>query len=190
MKLALMSILFTNLLITSCASTQGSQPEGQPQPAAGSEADQSACSLLTSDDIEAATGAKPGEPHSADRLIQSAAKGGGSHSCMWNLPARQGQLTVSTAPLPPGASVDALAKHNPGTDALKEAHWTEEAKDFGSVWCSILTPPASQKDGLIMSGCYAGVKGKVLIVQFTSPTKGLSFDQTKALLDKMIEHLR
>ncbi|HEV8487027.1 MAG TPA: hypothetical protein VGV87_26010, partial [Blastocatellia bacterium] len=189
-KLALMFILVTNLLITSCGSTQGSQPEGQPQPAAGEVTDQSACTLLTSDDIEAATGEKPSEPHSADRLIQSATKGAGSHSCMWNLPTRRGQLTVSTAPLPPGASVNALAKHNPGIEALKEAHWTEEAKDFGSVWCSILTPPASQKDGLIMSGCYAGVKGKMLIVQVTSPTKGLSLDQTKALLDKTIEHQR
>ncbi|HEV8485725.1 MAG TPA: hypothetical protein VGV87_19435 [Blastocatellia bacterium] len=41
-----------------------------------------------------------------------------------------------------------------------------------------------------MSGCYAGVKGKMLIVQVTSPTKGLSLDQTKALLDKIIEHQR
>jgi hypothetical protein len=30
----------------------------------------------------------------------------------------------------------------------------------------------------------------MLIVQFTSPTKALSLDQTKALLDKTIEHQR
>jgi hypothetical protein len=190
MKLALVFILLANLLTTACASTQGPQADGQPQPADAGAAGQSACSLLTSDDIEASTGVKPGEPHSADAIIQGATKGNGSHSCMWNLPARQGQLTVSISPLAPGTSVNAVAKHNPGIDALKEAHWAEEAKDFGNAWCSILTPPASQKEGLIMSGCYGGVKGKMLIVQFTSPTKGLSLDQTKALLDKMIEHQR
>jgi len=35
-----------------------------------------------------------------------------------------------------------------------------------------------------MSACAGGVKGQALSITFTSPTKTLTIDQAKALLDK------
>jgi hypothetical protein len=52
-----------------------------------------------------------------------------------------------------------------------------------------MAPPASVKDGLAISSCTAGPKGTVLSVVFTSPTKKLTIDQTKGLLDKAAARL-
>jgi hypothetical protein len=146
----------------------------------------SACSLLAPGDIEVATGAKAGATHPSDYEIPVGPnKSLTVPSCTWTVPTHQGQVVIS---LGPGAASDEdtvkMAKNNPGTDALRAAHYKEEAKDFPNAWCSIMTPPPSTKDGVMMSTCSAGVKGKVLSIVFMSPSKTLTIDQAKALLDK------
>ena len=154
-------------------------------------AQQPPCSLLTSSDIEVATGAKPGDPHPIDLSASgSPTKRQTVPICMWTDAAQQGQLSLSLGPLPPGMSAETIAKKNAGMDALRDAHYTEEEKSFGNSWCSIMTPPASKKDGLIMSSCSGGAKGMVVSLAYTSPTKKISIDKMKALLDKAIGRLR
>jgi hypothetical protein len=53
-----------------------------------------------------------------------------------------------------------------------------------------MTPPDSAKEPLTMSSCTAGTKGWLLSVVFTSPTRKLTINQTKALLDKAAARLR
>lgn len=157
----------------------------------GAAAQQSACTLLTSGDIEAVTGAKPGEPHESDLILsQGPAKGMKTFGCMWGV-ADRGMVTVAMFPALKGpARETGLAKVNEAFDALKAQHWTEEKKVVGNATCSIMTPPPSQKDAPILSGCFGEAKGIGLSVGFMSPTKRLSIDQTKALMDKAAGQLR
>jgi hypothetical protein len=74
-------------------------------------------------------------------------------------------------------------------DGLKAKHWTEERQAFSSGWCSIMTPPASEKDAPIMSGCMAEAKGIAIAVTYLDPKQKLALDKAKALLDKAIGHL-
>lgn len=149
------------------------------------------CALLTPGDIEIAAGAKPGVTQPGGYFAPA---GGGKsvnvELCTWTIPAHRGQLVVSVAPLPAGMNAASAAKHNPGTDALREKGWTEQARDFSSVWCSIFTPPASEKDGIMLSTCTAGVKGRMVTTAFTSPSRKLSIDQAKALTDRATGRLR
>lgn len=145
----------------------------------------SACSLLTATDIQAATGTKPSEPHPMDMDVPGG-KGDKVFACLWSVPADQGQVAVSLGHLPPNMSAVTAAKKNPGIDALRSARYKEESKDFSDAWCSIMTPPATEKQGVNMSSCAGGAKGMILSVAFTSPTKKLTIAQAKALLDKAV----
>lgn len=152
----------------------------------------SACSLLSPTDIEVATGGKVGVSQPGDYDVP-----GGPNksltvlSCTWTVPSHRGQVVISWFPGPAtDEDIAKMAKNNAGTDALRAAHYKEEAKDFRNAWCSIMTPPASTKDGLMMSTCTGGVKGQVLSIVFTSPTKALTIDQAKVLLDKATSHVR
>ena len=147
----------------------------------------SACSLLTSSDIEVVTGGKMGVTQSIhfDDVPAGPNKNMTVPSCTWTVPTHQGGVVISVGPgLPSDKDTIKMAKNNPGTDGLRAAHYKEEAKDFPNAWCSIMTPPPSTKDGVMMSSCSAAVKGKVLSIVFMSPSKALTIDQAKALLDK------
>jgi hypothetical protein len=123
-------------------------------------------------------------------MIQSSAANGQMRMCMWGVAAQIGQMTLSTGVLPPGMSATALAKKNAGTDALKGAKYTVVEKDYGTVWCSIMTPPASDKDGPILTTCAGGAKGRVVSLTYMSAKKKLAFDDTKALLEKAMSRQR
>jgi len=141
------------------------------------------CTLLTSADIEAATGAKPdGEGHPSE--MQPPGSKDTMQMCAWVVRSQQGQVMISTARMPAGADVKALVKDNAGMDALRTQKWTEESKDFGNAWCTVMSPPSTVKEPMYMSACAAAPKGTVLSVTYISPTKKLSIDQTKALTDK------
>jgi len=146
----------------------------------------SACSLLTPGDVEVATGAKVGATQPSDyEMPIGPNKNMTVPSCTWTVPTYQGGVVISVGPgLPSDKDTIKMAKNNPGTDGLRAAHYKEEAKDFPNAWCSIMTPPPSTKDGVMMSTCSAAVKGKVLSIVFMSPSKTLTIDQAKALLDK------
>jgi hypothetical protein len=149
-----------------------------------------ACALLTQGDLDAATGSKSGAPNPMDQDVPTAP---GQHvtmyACLWPVSGVQGQFAVSMGPVPPGQSAQSLGKNNVGMDALRAQHYTEETKDFGNSTCSTMTPPASVKGGVGMAACTAVAQGKIVSVTFMSPTKKLSIEQTKVLLDKAIARL-
>ena len=119
--------------------------------------------------------------------------GAGKHvtmyACLWPVRSVQGQVALSMALMPPGQDARSLAKNNAGMDALRAQHYTEEAKDFGNTTCSGMTPPASVKDGVGMFACSAVAHGKIVSVTFISPSKKLSLDQMRVLLDKAVARL-
>jgi len=155
-------------------------------PAAAEE--KSACSLLTSSDIEAVVGGKPtaAEPIHFDD-IPSGKKTVNAYGCLWGI-STMGQVSVSwfEGPLTDAeiAQLIKMTKDNPGTNDLKKAKYKETGKDFLQAWCSTYTPPAGAKDGMPMSTCVGGAKGQGLTLTFMSRNKPLTIDQTKALLDK------
>ena len=145
------------------------------------------CSLLTSADVEAAAGAKPVEPQPGSMELPG--KNGTMQMCTWAVRPQQAQIMISTAPMPPGTDVKALARNNAGMDALRAQKWTEESKDFGNAWCTVMSPPAGIKQPMFMSACTSAPKATILSVTFISPTKKLSMDQTKTLHDKAAARL-
>jgi hypothetical protein len=155
----------------------------------------SACSLLTSSDIEVVTGGKMGvtQPIHFDDVPAGPNRSMKVLGCMYAVTTHLGQITISwfTGPVADEdiAKLIAMSKNNVGTDALRKANYKEVAKDFPHAWCSIMTPPPSTKDGLMLSTCAGGVKGQALSLTFTSPSKALTIDQAKALWDKAVGHL-
>lgn len=149
----------------------------------------STCALLTPTDIESATGSKPGAAQPGQMEVPGAAgKTGTVYTCIW--PAGQtAQLVASTARVPPGMDVKAVVRNNAGMDALRAQHYSAEEKDFGNAWCSVMTPPAGKKDGMMLSSCATGVKGTLLSLSYMSQIKKLTIEQTKTLLDKAIARL-
>lgn len=160
-------------------------------PAAAEE--KSACSLLTSTDIETVSGGKvsAAQPIHFDD-IPTGQKVVKVLGCMWGL-STVGQISMSwlVGPLTDAetAQLINMTKDNPGTNHLKKANYKETAKDFPQAWCSTYTPPAGAKDGMPMSTCVGGAKGHGLSLTFMSPSKTLTIDQTKALLDKATSHV-
>lgn len=145
------------------------------------------CSLLTDAEIEAAVGAKSETHQPAEMELPD--NGGTMQMCTWAVKGQQAQIMISTAHMPAGTTVQALSKNNPGLDALRAKKWTEESKDFGNAWCTVMSPPASAKDPMYMSACMSVLKGTVLSVTHISPSKKLALGQTKALLDKAAARL-
>jgi hypothetical protein len=149
----------------------------------------SACSLLSAADINAAVAGKVGEPHRTDMGVSPGAASKTMGNCMWKV-GDQGMMAVGVMPAAKGAERDAgLAKLNEVYDGLKAKHWTEERQDFSNGWCSVMTPPASEKDTPIMSGCMAEAKGLAIGVTYLNPKQKLALDKAKGLLDKVIGHL-
>jgi hypothetical protein len=150
----------------------------------------SACSLLTSSDIEVVTGGKMGvtQPIHFDDVPAGPNRSMKVLGCLYAVPSHLGQITISwfTGPVTVEdiAKLITMSKNNVGIDGLRKANYKELAKDFPHAWCSTFTPPASAKDGLPMSTCAGGVKGQALTITFMSPTKVLTIHQAKALLDK------
>ena len=145
------------------------------------------CSLLTAADIEAAAGVKPGEPHPTE--MQVPGTNDTMQMCTWVIRPQQGQIMISTARMPPGTDVKTLARNNKGMDALRAQKWTEESKDFGNAWCTVMSPPPGLKEPMFMGACASAPKGTVLSVTYMSPTKKPTIDQTKMLLDRAAARL-
>jgi hypothetical protein len=152
-------------------------------------AQQSGCALLTVADIQGAVGTRPSQPQAMDADVPGK-KGERVLACLWSVPADRGQVTVSLGHLPPGMSAQAAAKQNPKLDALRTARYKEEGRDLSDGYCAVMTPPASDKQGTIMSSCAGGVKGQLLSVAFTSPTKALTIAQVRSLLDNAVARTR
>ena len=101
--------------------------------------EKSACSLLTSSDIEAVVGGKPSasQPIHFDD-IPSGQKTVKVLGCMWGV-STMGQIAMSwfVGPLTDAeiAQLIKMTKDNPGTNDLKKANYKETAKDFPQAWC-------------------------------------------------------
>lgn len=150
-----------------------------------------ACSLLISKEIDAATGAKAGAGTPTETNVPTGqGKPETMYACWWPIAAQKAQIVVSMSRLPPGQSAQAIAKQNTGMDALRAKNYAVESRDFGATTCSAMTPPASEKGGINMIACTAAAKGKLVSVVFMSPTKKLSIDQTKTLLDTAVGRIR
>jgi hypothetical protein len=145
------------------------------------------CSLLTPADVEAAVGVKPEEPHPSEMQVPGMTET--MQMCTWVVRPQQAQIMISATRMPPGTDVKALVRNNPGMDALRAQKWTEESKDFSNAWCIVMSPPANIKEPMFMSACASAPKGTVLSVTYISPTKKLSIDQAKTLLDKAAARL-
>jgi hypothetical protein len=157
--------------------------------------DKSACSLLTSGDIESVTGGKMGVtqplhfddiPAGPNRIIKVP-------GCLLSVPTHTGQIAIGwyVGPITDEeiAQLIKMSKDNVGTAELRKANYKEVSKDFPHARCSTLTPPASAKDGMQLATCVGGLKGHGLTITFMSPTKVLTIDQAKALLDKAAAHI-
>lgn len=148
-----------------------------------------ACALLTSGDVGAAVGGTPGKSQESDIVIPAGpSKGETMGTCMWAA-GNQGMVTVSIIRAPQGAQREAgLAKLNEGLALLKGQGWTEEKKDFSNAKCARMTPPPSQKDSPISTGCMAESKGMGISVGAMGRAS-VAIENVKALLDKAIGRL-
>ena len=153
---------------------------------------QQACTLLTTADIETTTGAKAATAPQplAMAIPEGPQKGQTMNGCMWGTGDKgMVSLSVMEAP-PPGPAREAgLAQIEQVMDKLKAKKWTEEKKKFPDGSCSIMTPPPSEKDAPILSGCLVVKKGMLVSSNFMSPTRKLTIDQVRALTDKTLGHM-
>jgi len=96
----------------------------------------SACSLLTSNDIEGVTGGKMGvtQPLHFDNVPAGPNRSMKVFGCLYAVPSQQGQIAISwfTGPVTDEdiAKLITMSKNNVGTDALRKANYKEVAKDF------------------------------------------------------------
>lgn len=148
------------------------------------------CALLTAADITAAVGGPAGEPHDMNLPLGKGSPAGASApGCMWGPTEGQGMITYSVYPMPPGAQKEeALAKLRQVTETLKSRGWKEDKKAFGSTSCSLLTPPASEKNAPLTTGCLTEAKGMAISMSYLGK-KSVPLENLKALLDKLVTRL-
>ncbi len=155
-----------------------------------------ACSLLTSSEVEAATGGQvtATEPMQLDDIATDPDRIMKVLGCMWGVSGPMGQLTITwfQGPLTDDeiAQLITVNKNNTDIDDMRKAHYREASKDFPAAWCSTLIPSASDKRDLLLSTCAGGVNRQGLSITFSSPTTSLTIDQAKALFDKAGERAR
>ena len=110
--------------------------------------------------------------------------------CMWVIQSPMVQVAFSTGRAPAGLTIKQLMGTNPGIEALRAQHYTEEKKEFPNTSCYVVDPPPTLKDGMHLSACGTIAKGTVVSITLMSPTQKLTIDQTKTLLDKAVARQR
>jgi len=136
------------------------------------------CSLLTAADVSAIGATGEGIP---GEMAMGPSKGATMHMCSWRM--KSGGLHLSANPMPPGASRAAVEGQLTQTYAkLTSKGWKQEKKDFGSVSCTMLTPPASEKSSPYNTSCLTVVKGMMVNADALSPT-GVPMEKIRALVD-------
>jgi len=146
-----------------------------------------ACSLLTSGEIEAATGSQisGAEPLQLDDIETEPNSVMKVLGCMWGLSNGMGNVTVTwfRGPLTQ-EEIEQLIKVSKNTtdiEDMKRANSLQMSKEFPNAWCSTFTPPPT---------CAGGVNRQGLSITFSSQTTSLTVDQVKALVDKAGERAR
>ena len=154
-----------------------------------------ACSLLTSSEIEAATGGRVSgaEPMQLDDIETEPNSAMKVLGCMWGLSNQMGNLTVTwfRGPLTEEeiAQLIKVSKNTTDIEGMKKASSLEISKKFPNAWCSTFTSSTSEKQNLL-STCTGGVNRQGLSITFSSQTTSLPIEQVKAMLDKAGERAR
>jgi hypothetical protein len=149
-----------------------------------------ACGLLTGAEIGSAVGTQAGPAQENNVVIpEGPSKGQTIAMCAWRLGPRD-IVRVSVAPALQGASrAQGLASLNQSFDAMKAQGWREDAKSFGDIRCSTMTPPPAERDAPLMTGCMGEVKGMAVSISSMSATKQVAIEPVKDLFDKAAERL-
>jgi len=151
------------------------------------------CPLLTSAEINAATGMKVGEAHETSMNVP--VNGGKSKApmsgCMWRL-GEQGMVNVSVLQAPPSKEdrEKGLAGLRQTYDLLKSKGWTVTENKLGDTMCSSATPPKAESDHTpAMTGCFAASKGFVYSVGVMGPHFKTAPEKVKGLADDIAKRL-
>lgn len=118
------------------------------------------CSLLTASDVSAIGATGQGIPGGMT-IPNGPYKGQTMKMCSWRM--KEGGLTLSANPMPPGTSRDALATElNKTYELLTSKGWNREKKDFGNMTCNLFTPPAGDKEAPANTSCLTVAKGTLV----------------------------
>jgi hypothetical protein len=119
--------------------------------------DKAACTMLAAGELGSIGVQGAGIP--SEMPIAGDPAKGTMKMCNWKLAA--GGLTLVFYRIPPGATRESLGGTVKRTyEALKSRGWTEEKKDFGSISCIIMTPPAGAKENMgVNTVCMTESKG-------------------------------
>ena len=138
------------------------------------------CSLLTASDVSAIGATGPGIPGEMP-MTTGPTKGPTMKMCSWRMKA--GGLHLGANPAPPGTSRAAIEAQLTKTYQMLTAQgWKQDKKDFGTVSCTMFTPPAGQKDAPTNTSCLAVVKGMMVSADTISMTP-IPMEKLKAVVD-------
>jgi len=140
--------------------------------------------------VGSAIGVQPGPSQENNVVIpEGPSRGQTIAMCAWRL-GPMDMVRVSIAPALQGAQrAQGLAALSQSFDAMKADGWKEEAKSFGDIRCSVMTPPANERDAPLMTGCMGEAKGKAVSISSISATKQVPIDPIKDLFDKAAARL-
>ena len=144
------------------------------------------CSLLTASEV-ATVGATGRGTEDSLPIDDGPTKGDTIKLCNWQMGA--GKLSLSIARMPPGVSRAALiGQLDRGYAALKAQGWKEEKKDFGNIFCSLMTPPVVRQDAPTTTGCLIPTKGLVVSIATLGKTR-VPMERAKALVESALRRL-
>jgi hypothetical protein len=146
------------------------------QARAQSDAASHPCTLLTADQISAAVG-KVGESKEGDMPGKAKMK-----ACSWSIPGGLFTTMVGKVPDSKVSTRQVLDDMNNIYDVLKGQGWNYEKKDFGTISCSLLTPPAEGDNGSPMTSCATVVKGMLVMTSASSKTS-IDAEKLKSLTE-------
>jgi hypothetical protein len=166
----------------------------QPQPPRGPQppprVQTHACSLLTGAEVGSALGAQPAPSQENNVVIPDGPSRGQTIAmCAWRLGPRD-IVRVSVAPALDGAQrAQGLSALTQSFDQMKADGWRENARQFGDIRCSSMTPPPDISDAPLMTGCMGEARGRALSISAMSASKPAAIDPIKDLFDKAAARL-
>lgn len=143
---------------------------------AQSEAGLHPCAMLTAEQISATVG-KIGESKEGDMPGKAHMR-----ACSWSIPSGLFTLSVGKVPDSKLSTRQLLDNINSIYDVLKEQGWKLDKKDFGTMSCSLLTPPAGDANGSPVTSCATVVKGMLVMTSASSKTS-IEAEKLKSLAE-------
>src|SRR5262249_5530258 len=162
-----------------------------PWHASAAPASTHACGLLTGTEIGTALDVQaPPSQENNVTIPEGPSRGQTIAMCAWRIGPRD-IFRVSVAPALQGEQrAQGLSALSQSFEAMKADGWREEAKQFGDIRCSTMTPPPAQRDAPLMAGCMGEVRGKAVSISSMSATKHVAIDPMKDLFDKAAARLQ